>query len=394
MKKVDFLLGCEVKGRELESLCLLRHELIKRGYSVEIKSFLELSGKLITHYDAEVFASGGLRFWSNIPYEIGQAVKFRKHIEMPWEEVFQNSFYNNHVVRDQIGLETVTTVWGEKPKRYFIENESVNSDRIFVCGHPVMDFCKPKLKNYYRNRESVAEVYNISTKKQWNLFSSSFTTVASEESWWIDYDKANNIDVYHRLYLLEKETQNKILEWFRTVLSKHKEQVIIYRPHPDEIVVDEVYAVEKEFDNFYIIRDMGIIQWLRVCDRAYTWISTSTAEAFFVGMPNYILRPVKVPQDIEIVTFSHPEKFIEDVEGFEETFYKKPTEHSISDKELRDFYYYDEKNYTYSILADLFEEVYKNEKYKISEDTIRRCDDYMKKYYRGLPFDSKIVRWI
>ena len=40
MRKYDFLFLYEVKNRELESLCLLKYELERRGYSVAIVQVL------------------------------------------------------------------------------------------------------------------------------------------------------------------------------------------------------------------------------------------------------------------------------------------------------------------------------------------------------------------
>ena len=60
MKNVDFLFIYEVKAREFENICLLKYELERRGYTVEILNTWYYINKIPPRINAKVVISFAL----------------------------------------------------------------------------------------------------------------------------------------------------------------------------------------------------------------------------------------------------------------------------------------------------------------------------------------------
>ena len=98
MNKIDFLIFYEHKNREFESIVLLKHELVKRGYTVEFWSFYENNNKkrkaLFNNVNIAVMPS--LYHDEEIlSFVYRVAGKVKNIINLRWEQIFSNQIENN-----------------------------------------------------------------------------------------------------------------------------------------------------------------------------------------------------------------------------------------------------------------------------------------------------------
>lgn len=383
MKKVDFVLAYEVKTRELEYLTLLKCELERRGYTVAIDAANALKGWGV-HYDTEVAITAGF----DLTYaNFGNGILFKKTLELTSEQIYSSETIENRAVQaDEIEKRAIVNVWGEKFKTYLVEKCGIPSDNVVVYGHPVMDFCKERFEGYYLNREDIALRYNLNKNKKWNLFISSFTLSVLGENGAKEYDESIGTTGISRLYELEMKTRCELETWFRSLLDARKDQYIIYRPHPVEMISDEFEKMEKEYTNFRIIRDYGVRQWIKVCDKLFTWVSTSSVEAHFMRRPIYFLRPYPIDSDVDMEIFNHPERAIDNYTDFMRVVDSMlPLEEfEPFDESINKYYYYDKDVYTYEKLADLCEKMLKDDSYIIPIELRKQLRNNMKKVWKSI----------
>lgn len=394
MKKLDFLLMCEQKQRELEPHCLLMYELRRRGYSVDVATMQDAQGKFGTVYDTEVFVVPGMHYRNHPTFFAGNAVKFKKLIETPTEQIESEVGFRS-LEREHFGSVTKITAWGEIPKERIIQRFHVDPKRIAICGHPAMDFCFPRFAKYFDDRETIAHRYDLDPEKQWNLMIASFTAACRDRSDSVEADKHDPVGKMfnQRWWDLDHQSQKPILDWFEKLLKVSNDQIIIYRPHPGEIISPRVYELEKSYHNFRIIREGAVIQWIHAADRLYTWVSTSAVQAHFAQKPFHILRPVKIDSDMEMEIFKHCDHFITDFDEFKQSVLEDTVPNHLSGEQLKKFYANEADPYTYIKLADLCENVYNDPDYTVPDDVqaeIRQCH---KDFYGNYPLHTKMINF-
>ena len=399
LKKADFLIAYEVKRRDLEYLTLLKVELERRGYVVVLDAANRLRSYQKPIYEAEVVISGGFSYEF---VNFGNSVSFRKAIELMTEQI-KNSLENNYIKeRDDIGKDLVVNVWGNKQKERLIELEKVPGDKVFALGSIDMDFLKPRFEKFDYSKEYIAKEYNLDPQKKWILFISSMTNVIGDDD---ETDELGDNHISDKLpdvykserrktkIICEKKTRKYLRQWFRRVFDEFPDAVIIYRPHPVEMISDKFLEFEKEYEGFKIIRDYSVRQWIKVCEKCYNWYSTSGIQAYFINKPFYILRPVPIDRDIEVECFKNTDKYITTYEMFRETILNDASlsEYSPIDPSIYDYYAFSNQEYTYEKVADMCEEIFKNDQYIVPEKHIELLKKCIKSQWKKSSFKEKIA---
>jgi surface carbohydrate biosynthesis protein len=303
-KVLDFLILYEHKVRELENICLLKVELENRGYEVEIynindqiklKHFISKPKVVITPWlysDREV---------KLILSKFGSDIKI---VNLQWEQVLSEKWEKNgfHNPRG-IAQNTYHLCWG-KANRDRLINSGVEPKNAIIAGPLHMDFFHPSFKTYYYSKDDIARKYKLDGEKKWVLYISSFTLVNMSNSNLNSIEKRFNTSIrdYQSVMKVSKE---KTLKWIEGLLSKNKDIVYIYRPHPNEREDKTLLKMEKDYPNFRLISDLSVKQWITVCEFIDTWFSTSVAEIFYSGKKCNIIRPVELPGELEPVIYKN-----------------------------------------------------------------------------------------
>ena len=343
MRKYDFLLIYETKARELESICLLKYELERRGYSVAI---LETWWCLRHYYrpiPAKVLVTLAL-YNDSLVYAAGRMSKdYKVIVDLQWEQIFSNMEEEKPEAPHHfhgMSQSMVHIAWGPFTVDKLVRICGIPERNVVLTGHISMDFIKPRFCGYYMSREELFRKYHISNDSKVVLFISSFSYVGMPE-------KLLESDIYQKNALpandfrsISSLSQKKLLQWINEVLPRHPDCTFIYRPHPAEADNAILRKMEKEVSNFRVIYEHSIKQWILAADKIYSWYSTSVADAFFCGKAFEILRPIELPRDMEIILYNHS-RFITSIQEFEHSLHCCGSELPIDKSHFEHFYSFD-----------------------------------------------------
>lgn len=416
MKKVDFLIFYEHKNREFESIVLLKHELVKRGYTVEFWSFYENDKKkrkaLFNNVNIAVMPS--LYHDEEIlsfVYSIAGRVK--NIVNLRWEQLFSKNMENNldyYVYPKGNAKNGYHLCWGERPYEILCLS-GVDKSKLFITGPIHMDFLRHQLRGFYYSRYDLFKRYGLDPDKKCVLFTSSFVVSSynkAELEWFFSqYDKKEQ-EYYRNFLVRERDSKNIIAEWL-TMLAKEKNCTVIYRPHPAEVKSKSIEQL-KQTPNICVIDGENIKQWILTCDQVYTWHSTSLAEASVAGIPCAVLRPVDLDEGEEYSIYQDI-PYISSFQRFSEYFDNNTGDNLdlfVNGKQLTNYLSIDPKTPSYIRIADVLEQSLYDSYYfpwnNFSDEQFRRERERIKKQYRldamakllikpfyGNPFTKRVV---
>ena len=388
MKKYDFLIIYQIKARELENCLLLKNELQRRGYSVRIDNLYGHSQRT-KRYDADVIISQAddewmmstCRFFVNDP---------KKIISFKWEQIFNNGSCDipstTRSIRNR-GKEAVTFAWGDVTYNRYTKIYGVPEKNIKKTGHITMDFLRPEFRCYFKSREEICSEFGLDTNKKIYTYISSFSypTISLEElNSYRNQESGINVN---RLYEVSVTSQKLTLEWIGKELEKHPGIQFIYRPHPVEKDSELLRSYAEKYNNFHIISDYSVKQWIIVSDKLYTWFSTSIGEVYFAKKACSVIRPVSIPQDDDTEIYKNA-KIISNYEEFDKDFDhigSFETDFPIPHEDMDSYYYIPDNSYTFELEADICEEMLKDDSYLINDFPLKRYPE------KGLKFKIKCI---
>ncbi len=368
MQEYDFLLMYEHKVRELDNLSLLKYELDKRGYRTKIlyANDYNLVKAHTAVYRTKVLVIGYCYTSSSIRDYASYRIKFDKVINLQWEQLTTNEQEEDSgSFRNLSGLakEIVHISWGEKNQKRLIEKADVAPENVKVTGNITMDFLRPELRGFYTSREEICRQYDLPAEKKLCLFIAGFKYVEASAE-----EKRATIARFgegRRRYLeVANREQLTILEWFRQFLDRNEDYIIVYRPHPGD-ASPRAEKLASEYDNFRVISELSVKQWIAVSDLIYAWNSTAILEAFFAGKNPIYLCPYPIPKDQDHPLLMEMNKIV-DYEMFRRTILGEQIDIGLTKEMVNPFYLVDEKRASYLKIADAFEEVYQGAGYTLN----------------------------
>ena len=99
MKDIDFLILYEHKNREFESIALLKHELVKRGYAVEFFAFSEIHNR---KKKKRLFGNVSIAVMPSLYHDeeilefvYGVAGRVKNIVNLRWEQLFSKNTEKN-----------------------------------------------------------------------------------------------------------------------------------------------------------------------------------------------------------------------------------------------------------------------------------------------------------
>lgn len=373
---IDFLFLYEIKARELESICLLRMELEKRGFTVAFYNLYNLFLSKHKKIDAKVVIVSSLLNDDVLHDYIYTVVNNpKKVVNLQWEQIFtpadeskQDSFFNITGVAKQ----AIHISWGPQNKRNHLNN-GLDNNNVKLTGPIQMDFLRPEMSGFYLSKNEIVKKFNIPDNKKICLFISSFSYVDIPKS--ISESTSMAIGDHFKEFIeISIKSQEIILNWIDKILNQDKDLVYIYRPHPAEHGNKNLKYLQDKYENFLVISDLSVKQWILVCDTIYTWYSSSIAEIFFAKKSCYILRPIKIDENIDL-TICKNGHFIENFDDFEKSFKEINSNFPVPRDNIYDYYYVDDKNPSYVKICNLLEDILKTTKYDLKQD----LDEYFGK---------------
>ena len=362
---IDVMILYEHKNREMESILLLKHELMRRGYKVRLKSVFEL--KQIRYFLEKPKVIVCPYLYSDVElhkyiYEVfGSADKI---MNLQWEQVYAGKSTYKKRVPSGNAANAVHICWGKKQYELLKQNGCRNA---VLTGPIHMDFLKPAFRGWYMSREKLFAQYGIDPGKKTLLFISSFTMFYKTDEELEGLRRFFDFDIFE-FRDISVLSRNTILDWFERLLKENDGINIVYRPHPGELSDERLSRMCEKYPNMYCISDHSVKQWIADCDIILNWMSTAGVEAHFAGKPNLFLRPCELRSGIEYDMFRSSCK-VYDYDAFvsytsdsgllEQYYLDHPIDQAISE------YYINDEDYAYLRICDMIEEMLKTNKHYV-----------------------------
>lgn len=372
MERYDFIIGYEHKQREIESVCLLKYELERRGYTVLVYNTNDQRLKEhIKAYHTEVLLLPYAYDDKLVSFCTRRAITFNKLINLQWEQaIYKQQEENPDSYRNPSGIcrQMVQLSWGTANVDRLIKIVGLDSKRVKLVGNITLDFLKNPLRSFYMSREAICYKYGIPTDKKICLFIASFKSALANEE---------ELEELCRLYgewrreqkAIALQTMNMILDWIQKVLESDPELYFIYRPHPGERT-DIVDEIQKKCERFMVIKDLSVKQWILIADKIYTWMSTTVAEVYFAQKGCYILYPYKLPEEA-MGRLMDEMKYISDYEAFQTSLNSQTDDFPI-DTEILNEYYSIDQSMSYVKIVNVCEEIMQDSYYQINACDLNR----------------------
>lgn len=318
---MDFIIVYERKQRELENAVLLKIELEKRGFSCGVFQYYEaFRFNLLNINPPKIILVPHLYNTRNINRTFSRFGRSNHLVNLQYEQVLSEKWekLGHHNPKGE-AKKAHHICWGQKTKNRLI-NAGIQEENIKVLGALHLDLLREEYRiNQKKKREEYAKQFNLDPQKDWVLFLSSFTyaEITDKRLKLNEMVAGTSLSSFREIHT---KSRNKLIVWFSKILEKDKENIFIYRPHPDELSLDPIVSLEKKYDNFKIIREYAVKNWIELSDRIYSWYSTSVVEAHFLDKPYSILRPEVLPDNFDSVLLRHA-SFITTYEDFEKDYF-------------------------------------------------------------------------
>lgn len=301
---LDFLILYEHAVREYESLLLLKAELARRGYSVEIRQLLDRKKlKYFTWKKPRVLVSSCMyddeAINSHVYNNVGVC---RRVVNLHWEQILSDTQeaapwfnFNGNAKK------CVQTCWGEKTRRRLIAH-GVPEQNCPVTGAVMMDFLRPEFSGYFKDKAALCREHGLDPQKRLMLYISSFgyASMSEEEVREISAMSGEDFTAFART---NRVSMAETLDWFDRYLGAHPEAQLVYRRHPSEWNSPALDALAKKRPNFHVIFSGSVKQWIVAADDIYLWMSTAVAEVYCAGKTCRVLRPAPIEHEYDPVIY-------------------------------------------------------------------------------------------
>lgn len=388
--KIDFLIMYEVTTRELESIILLGNELKQRGYSVEyfsfehsnLKKYLQNKKHIKKYYDnVEIVLMPSLYHDKEVYHLVHYVCGNCKNIvNLRWEQAFtykNEKDFNGYQYPHGDARMGYHLCWGNASRENMI-SAGINDSKLLLCGPIHMDFLREQFCDYYVDKKQLFMQYNLPIDKKSVLYISSFALASMTERQLQREEENAGRTLFDREQIKhQKESRRITLEWIEELL-KEDSCTFIYRPHPVENVLEDLAELEDKYENFHVISEHSVKQWILQCDVITTWISTSIVEAFFAGKSCLIVRPLPIAKENEMPLYKDSniidskEKFLNGV--------KADSEISVSEKVIRNYYDCNEIP-SYIRLSNMLEKIHADDEQFFPWDSDKIKSFESKKWY-------------
>lgn len=388
---MDFLILYEHREREFENACVLKYILQNKGYKVKImciystlRKFLCPKVIIVPHLYDDKQVNDFLNGYFTSKHRV---------INLQYEQLLS---YNGKKARQGIptGLAVNAThiAWGDDFEKYYLDN-GIEKNQIAKIGNISMDMNLPKYNDLYYKKNDILKKYNVKKSyKKICLFISSFGLCNYTDE--LIRELYNNYEEVLELKEVTLITKDMIVSWIITFLETHKDYCFIYRPHPSEIEDKQLLEIEKKTENFYIIREESIRQWIKIADYCCTWFSTSIFDSYFALKYCSIIRPINLNSSID-VPLMNKAVHINDYQSFCDDIKK---EHTMKDFPIKkdgiEYYYSTEfSGNCFEKLAELCISKINTQPFNYKIKTTNKFIVSIKSFIIGIMFDlSKYLR--
>ncbi len=366
---LDFLILYEHVVREYESCLLLQAELRRRGYSAEIRQLLDRKKlKYFTYKKPKVLIASCMYDNEGINSHVYNNVGvLNKVVNLHWEQMLSDTQEEEEWFNfAQNAKKCVQTCWGEATQKRLVQNGTPLHNTP-ITGAVMMDFLRDEFEGYFLPKEQLCRRHGLNPQKRLLLYISSFGYASMDEKEVKELSDMAGTD-FSLFAKVNRESMKATLEWFARYLKAHPQEEIVYRRHPSEWNSPALAQLSEAHENFHVIFEDSVKQWITAADACLIWMSTAAAEVYFAKKSCAVLRPQEIPHEFDPViykgcaactTYEQFEKAAQQMQGTAQTderLYKDsfPLCHTL----IEDYFEVGDVP-AYIRMADLLEEVHK-----------------------------------
>lgn len=365
---IDYLILYEHKAREIESIILIKMEMERRGYEVDVINIHELNRLKYRFWrKPRVLVTPAL--YNNISFNdhVTKFVgKINKVVNLQWEQVLSDYWEKiGHHNPKENAIYPLHLCWGNAANNRLIIS---GAKQVIVTGPVHLDYLRREFENYYLSKQNLLDRYNIEHDKKIILYISSFTLASMSQE---EINKMSNhigADMVP-FYSSMLESKEMTLKWIEKLLEENRDLVFIYRPHPNENSDEKLEQLSIKYNNFKIIGEYSVKQWILVADKIFTWISTSIVDSFFANKYCGILRPIHFSTDLEPVIYKNAQHITSYSEFIEMINNQYEVEFPIDKDLILDHYDFDDLP-SYIRVSNILETVLNTTKFDVSNNDL------------------------
>lgn len=316
--KIDVLILYEHINRELESALFLQKVLEERGYTAHVAHVGWDEGPAKIQYQTRLIVTP----WCYDGKDIRTICNYKscapsgklKLLNIHCEQITSDEAMKFLLPAGE-AKDIYHIAWGEFFKEQLM-SVGVKEERICVAGSSRLDFFRRECSAISKSREELAKEFSLDESRKWVLLVGNFSAAFCSEETIANLEGRGYSNIRAQVDIA-KRTYPEVLNWYDAILEQFSESNMefIYRPHPSELMSDQLKALEEKYENFRVIRDYSIRDWFVTCDVAFSWNSTSAVEAASAEIPTYALRPVHIPEDLAFPILESVEQIV-DLEQF------------------------------------------------------------------------------
>ena len=340
MKNVDVLILIEHVARELESACLLKYEFERHGYSVVIEGAFPNREMLPLKYRVKILVTPwyytGTKIVSCFLKYSPDAIIVNLHHEQ------YSVAKNTSLIPHGDALKVFHTAWGQAYTDQLLE-AGCEEEKIIKSGNVRLDFFRKPLSHVYCSKDELSKEFNLDLKKKWILF------IADSSHLLESYQLGTNDSGYNHNENRAKAIENRkqFLAYADNYLSKYKDVIFIYRPHPAYANKDLEQSDLKELckkypENFVVLFKYALNTWLAHSDMCMSFISSSLVECYLASTPYYLFRVKLLPKENDYKFFYDFEYTIGDYDSFTNAInHNSEYDFALIKHRIEDYYYLD-----------------------------------------------------
>lgn len=383
---LDFLILYEHVVREYESITLLKLELERRGYTVDIRQLLDRKMlKYFTWKKPKVLVASAMyddKTMNSFVYNnVGVC---NKVVNLHWEQVLSEEQENSPFFNcGQSASYAMHTCWGTAARDRIVKY-GVPVENTTITGPIQMDFLRPQFKGYYKDKGNLCKEFNLDPNKKLALYISSFSTAYMSDEEVEELNKLAGVG-FNQFKITSQKTMNTTLDWVDKYLDTDEGKNIefVYRRHPSEWNSPILEEMDKKHENFHLITDYSVKQWIVASDVIFSWISTSIAEIYFAGKSCFVVRPYPVEWEYDPVVYKDCNR-IDNYDDFIKCFTAENPPFPISEELMHAHYDFTDTP-SYIRMADCLEKVL------LEDEGDRRPFDHFKPKFSWLKCFSLVV---
>ena len=355
---LDFLILYEHTVREYESDLLLKLELERRGYQVEIRQLLDPKYRRLFGQDKpEVLVASCMydneAINSHVYNNIGRCDKI---VNLHWEQMLSDTQEEGDWFNmNGNAKRCIQTCWGKRTAAR-LQAHGMDPKNTPVTGAVMMDFLRPEFKGYFKDKAALCREFGLDPGKKLHLYISSFGYASMSAEEVAELSRMAGTD-FTGFAATNRISMDQTLRWFDAYLGDHPEVELVYRRHPSEWNSPALEELTRKRPNFHVIFADSVKQWIVAADSISIWMSTAIAEVYMAGKSCHILRPVPIEHEYDPVIYKGA-RYVTSYEEFCTAMAQSDPPFPIR-RDVIEGYFDPSPRPAYLRMADLLEQVYR-----------------------------------